>query len=138
VAEAEERNTEFVRSFFETLSSGDLDRVAEFFDDRTAWSMAWVTDDLPGAGTHIGVKGIIGEFLSPVRGMFEPGDPKVELTNVVAQGRWVAVEARGRGRFKNGVPYDNLYTFFLEIDGEKIRTIREYMDSYYVSTLDVS
>lgn len=138
MAEAVERNTALVRSFFETLSSGDLDRVAEFFDERTTWSMAWVTNDLPGAGTHVGVTGIIGEFLGPVRGMFEPGDPKVELTNVVAQGPWVAVEARGKGRFRNGTPYDNLYTFFLEIDGEKIRTIREYMDSYYVSTLDVS
>jgi ketosteroid isomerase-like protein len=138
MAEAEERNTALVRSFFETLSSGDLERVAEFFDERTTWSMAWVTNDLPGAGTHVGVQGIIGEFLGPVRGMFEPGDPKVELTNVVAQGSWVAVEARGKGRFRNGTPYDNLYTFFLEIDGEKIRTMREYMDSYYVSTLDVS
>ncbi len=113
MAAAEERNSELVRSFFDTLSSGDLDRVAEFFEPETTWSMAWVTDDLPGAGTHVGVQGIIGEFLGPVRGMFEPGHPKVELTNVVAQGPWVAVEARGRGRFRNGTPY-------------------------YVSTLDVS
>jgi uncharacterized protein len=123
---------EFVRSFFETLSSGDLDRLASFFDAGSAWTVCATA--IPGAGTHQG-SAIIEEFLRPVRGMFEPGEPKVELTNMVAAGRWVAVEAVGRGRFRNGPRYENRYSFWIEVDGQKIRTIREYMDSHYVATL---
>jgi ketosteroid isomerase-like protein len=47
----------------------------------------------------------------------------------------VAVEARGGGRFANGAPYRNTYAFFLEVEDRKVRTIREYMDSYLASTL---
>jgi ketosteroid isomerase-like protein len=133
-----ERNKQLVRAFFETLSTGDLDRVSAFFDGDSVWEMPWVKDDLPGAGTHVGVKGIVDEFLAPVRGMFEPGDPKVEIQNIVAEGASVVVEAVGRGRFRNGTPYENFYAFVIEVDGDKIRRMREYMDSYYVSTLDVA
>jgi len=122
---------ELVRSFFETLSSGDLDRVAPFFDGESAWTVC--ATGIPGAGTHRGAA-IVEEFLRPVRGMFEPGQPKVELTNLVAAGRWVAVEATGRGRFRGGAEYENHYAFWLELDGAIVRTLREYMDSHYVAT----
>jgi ketosteroid isomerase-like protein len=125
-----DRNEELVRSFFETLSSGDLDRVAGFFDGDSEWTV--VATGIPGAGTHRG-RAIVDEFLRPVRGMFEPGEPRVELVNMVAAGRWVAVEAIGRGRFRSGTPYENRYCFWLEIDGRVVRTLREYMDSQYVA-----
>ena len=77
----------------------------------------------------------MAEFLRPVRGMFEPGQPTVEITNVLTDGRWIAVEAVGRGRFRNGPEYENRYSFWVEVDGRTIRTIRGYMDSHYVATL---
>ena len=122
---------ELVRSFFETLSSGDLDRVAPFFDGESAWTVC--ATGISGAGTHWGAA-IVEEFLRPVRGMFEPGQPKVELTNLLTDGRWVSVEAVGRGRFRDGPAYENRYSFWVEVDGRTIRTIREYMDSHYVAT----
>jgi len=121
-----------VRSFFETLSSGDLDRVASFFDEESVWTVC--ATGIPGAGTHRG-KAIVEEFLRPVRGMFEPGQPKVELTNLLVGGPWVAVEAVGGGRFRGGPAYENHYAFWVEVQGPRIRTIREYMDSHYVATL---
>ena len=56
------------------------------------------------------------------------------ITNVLTDGRWIAVEAVGRGRFRNGPEYENRYSFWVEVDGRTIRTIREYMDSHYVAT----
>jgi uncharacterized protein (TIGR02246 family) len=128
-------NRALVRDFFETLSSGDLDRVAEFFDDDSTWVVCAV--GIPGAGAHRGRAAIVEEFLRPVRGLFEPGQPKVELTNVVAEGDWVAAEAVGRGRFLDGREYENRYSFWLELDGGTIRTLREYLDSHYVMSLDL-
>jgi ketosteroid isomerase-like protein len=122
-----------VRSFFETLSSGDLDGVGKLLHEQATWSI--FAEGLPGAGTHEGRDAIVEGFLRPVRGMFEPGDPKVVIENLVADGSWVAVEARGRGRFANGTPYRNTYAFFVEVDDGKVRTVREYMDSQLASTL---
>ena len=62
-------------------------------------------------------------------------DPKVLIQHLVLQGRYAAVEAKGIGKFKNGKDYNNRYAFFLEIRDDKVIALREYMDSYYVSTL---
>jgi uncharacterized protein len=124
---------EFVRSFFTTLSSGDLDRVGAFFDAESTWTVC--ATEIPGAGMHRGRDEIIEAFLRPVRGMFAPGQPRVEITNLVAAAGWVAIEAIGRGEFLSGTPYENHYSFWLEVDRGTIRTIREYMDSHYVAML---
>ena len=130
---AVERNQELVRSFVETLSSGDLGRLAPLFHEDAVWTVC--ATGIPGAGSHPGRRVILEEFLGPVRGMFQPGEPKLEITNVVANDRWVAFEATGRGSFRSGTPYENHYSFWLELDGGIVRTLREYMDSQYVATL---
>jgi ketosteroid isomerase-like protein len=124
---------ELVRSFFATLSSGDLERLAGFFDDRSEWQIC--ATGIPGAGVHTGTAGIIDGFLGPVRGLFEPGEPKVEIVNLLGDGNLVAVEATGRGRFLDGRVYENRYAYWIEVDGTTIRRIAEYMDSAYVASL---
>jgi len=47
----------------------------------------------------------------------------------------VAVEARGIGKFKDGKDYNNRYAFMIEVKGDKVLALKEYMDSYYISTL---
>jgi ketosteroid isomerase-like protein len=132
-AETLNENKELVRSFFETLSGGDLERLAsEYFDDETTWTVCAV--DILGAGTYKG-RAIVDEFLGPVRGLFEPGNPKVEIRTMVAEGQLVAVEAVGHGRFLNGTAYDNQYSFVLEVDGGTIRALREYMDTGYADRI---
>lgn len=129
----EDRNKDVVRSFFELLSADDLEGVRALFHEDAVWTV--MARDIPGAGAHEGRDEIIDGFLGPIRGLFEPGQPKVALENVVAEGSWVAVEARGRGRFRNGREYDNSYVFVLEFEDGQIRTLREYMDTQHVSTL---
>ena len=131
--QAEEQNKQAVRSFFETLSSGDLERVRGLFHEDATWTVA--ARDIHGAGTHVGRDEIVDGFLAPVRGLFAPGDPKVDIQNLVAEGPWVAVEAKGRGHFADGRVYDNTYCFLLELEDGKVRTLREYMDTQYISTL---
>ncbi len=131
MGESEERNKQVVRSFFETLSSGDYVRLADLFDPQATWTVC--AQGIPGAGTHAGRDAIIDEFLAPVRGTFEPGDPKLEIKTMLGEGSWVAVEARGRGRYLNGNPYDQEYCYLIEVDGGKVRTLRQYFDSHYVA-----
>jgi uncharacterized protein len=125
-------NEAFVRSFFTTLAEGNFDRIMELFHEDATWTVC--ATGIAGAGSHHGRADIVA-FLAPVRDLFEPGNPVVEIANLVAGDSWVAVEGVGSGRFKDGRPYANQYAFFIEVDDSKIRSLREYMDSYYVSTL---
>jgi ketosteroid isomerase-like protein len=122
-----------VRSFFATLSSGDLEALGSFFDDRSTWTIC--ARDIAGAGTHTGRHAIIEGFLRPVRGLFEPGQPSVEVTRVIGEGPVVAVEATGRGRLLNGNEYDNRYAYVIELEGSIVRALSEYMDTHHAASV---
>jgi len=123
-----------VINFFETLSTGDLDRVYECMHPDCTWN---VLVTVPGTGSYKGRDKIV-EFLGPIRGQFMPGDPKINIYRVISKDDWVAVESRGSGHFKNGLEYKNNYSWVLQVKDGAVYEIREYMDSYYVSTLDLS
>ncbi len=122
-----------VINFFDTLSTGDLDRIKECLHPDATWN---VMVTVPGAGSYKGRDAII-DFLGPIRGQFKPGDPKVNIDRVLGKGDVVAVESHGSGQFKNGTEYKNNYCWIVIVKDGKVFEIREYMDSYYVSTLDM-
>ncbi len=133
MSDAETRNEGIVRTFFETLSTGNLERLRLLLHEDATWTE--MATGIQGAGEKKGRKAIIDEFLGPVRGIFADGDPKVLIQHLILQGPYAAVEAKGLGKFKNGKDYNNRYAFMIEIKDDKVFALREYMDSYYVSTL---
>jgi hypothetical protein len=133
MVKATNQNERFILKFLKTLSTGNLDRVRPMFHDEATWEV--MSKGIPGEGTHRGKKGIIDDFLAPVRGLFEPGDPKVEVKTIISKGPIVVTETRGRGKLKNGKDYDNLYVWVYEIKHGKVYRLREYMDSHYIAGL---
>jgi ketosteroid isomerase-like protein len=119
--------------FFDTLSSGDLERIRATFHDDAVWQVQ--VKGILGEGAHRGKKAIVDDFLAPVRGMFKPGDPKVTVTSMASQGPLVLGECVSRGTFVDGRPYENLYVFVLEFSDGKVHQLREYMDSLYIARL---
>ena len=130
---AETRSERVVKRFFKTLNTGNLERLRPLFHEQATWTI--MGTGIPGAGERKGRHAIIDEFLGPVRGMFVPGDPKIHIDRVISKGPVVAVEARGLGRLTNGKEYNNRYAFMIEVKGDKVFALKEYMDSYHVSTL---
>ena len=122
-----------VVDFFATLSSGDLAKLKTMFTEDAVWTV--MPKSIPGAGAHHGPVGIADEFLTPIRGMFNPGDPKLKVTNVFGRDGWVCCETHTTGGFPDGKAYDNLYCWVLQVVNGKVKIVREYMDSGYVSTL---
>jgi len=120
-------------NFLETLSSGDLEKIRATFHDEAVWQVQ--VKGILGEGAHRGKKAIVDEFLAPVRGMFKPGDPKLNITSLASQGPLVLGEVEARGTFTDGRPYENLYVFVIEIKDGKVYRLREYMDSLYVAKL---
>ena len=133
MSETESRNEQIVKSFFEALSAGDLGRVRSMLHEQATWTV--MAKAIPGAGEKKGHRGIIDEFLSQIRGLFQDGDPKLQINSIVSKGPLVAAETRGYGHLKNGKEYDNRYAWMVEIKDGKVFAVREYMDSYDVSTL---
>ena len=133
MAAVENRSEQVVKAFFETLSTGDLEHLRPLLHEEVTWTV--MGTGIPGAGQKKGRKAIIDDFLAPVRGMFVPGDPKIHIDRLISNGSVVAAEARGLGHFKDGREYSNRYAFVIEIKDDKVFALREYMDSYYVSTL---
>jgi ketosteroid isomerase-like protein len=79
-----------------------------------------------------GRRAIIEDFLQPVReGLFEPGDPKVEVVRMIGEGDWVVAETVARGKLRNGNDYENSYVFVAQVSGDQVRFLREYMDTAY-------
>jgi ketosteroid isomerase-like protein len=133
---AQNADEQLVLDFFVTLSSGDLEKLRTFYHDQSVWEPK--VKDIAGAGRHVGMD-IIDKFLAPVRGMFEPGDPKVHVHNMFSRvddsGAWVCVESNSTGKTMDGKVYDNDYCWVFEISNGKIDAMREYMDSHYTAKL---
>ena len=129
----ETKNERLAREFFEKLSSGDLEQVRPCFHKKASWIVR--SDGIPGAGVHQGRDYIIDEFLAPVRGLFEPGDPKIYVDRIFGKGDLVAVQSKSLGTMRNGKKYENNYAWILQFKDGKIIELNEYMDTYYVSTL---
>jgi ketosteroid isomerase-like protein len=118
-----------LRRFFATLSTGDYTAIGEFFGDDSVWMVNNVVQGNPG---QRGRQKIIDDFLQPVRdGLFEPGDPKVEVVRMISEGDWVAAETIAKGSLRNGNTYENYYAWVAQIDGEQVKFLKEYMDTSY-------
>jgi ketosteroid isomerase-like protein len=133
MTKADNENERVVVDFLTTLSTGNLAKVREMLHEQATWTP--MVKDIPGAGVHRGKAGIVDEFLTPIRGMFKPGDPKVTITSLASKGPLVICETIGKGTVADGRPYDNQYCWAFEVRDGKVFAIREYMDSLYVSNL---
>jgi hypothetical protein len=127
---AESRNEFLVRQFFETLSTGDLEALRPLLHVNASWEATGRS--IPGAGLTQGRDTIIDEFLAPVRGLFEPGDPKINVLRIFSKNEWVAAETEGVGMLSNGKEYHNRYAWIVEIRDDKVYALREYMDTGYI------
>jgi len=131
--EAQTDSEQVVLRFFATLSAGDLEGVRLMLHEDATWKPQMRS--VPGAGIHRGRRGIVDEFLTPIRGMFRPGDPQIIVDTLVSRGSFVMLESHSGGYLADGRPYENLYAWAVEVRDGKIYVLREYFDSHYVMEL---
>jgi uncharacterized protein len=129
---ADGRSCEFIRRFFVTLSAGDLEALRPLIHMDGSWEVMRAVD---GERLTVGRNSIIDDFLAPVRGRFEEGDPKVEVTMLFAAGNMVAAETVGTGQLRNGRPYRNRYAWIIELRDGLVCHVHEYMDTAYVRSV---
>ncbi len=131
--EAKTESEAVVLRFLATLSAGDLEGVRRMLHAEATWKPQ--VRSVPGAGIHRGPKAIVDDFLSPIRGLFRPGDPKVFVDSIASRDSFVMVESHSGGCLADGRPYENLYAWAFEVKNGQIYALREYFDSHYVMEL---
>jgi ketosteroid isomerase-like protein len=126
--EVEQHRCDLVRDLFARLSDGDLETLRLLFHRDATWE---VMRAVPRERLAAGRDAIVDELLTPVRGRFVDGDPKVTVRTVFASGRFVAAETLADGTMLDGSEYHNRYAWIIEFDGDLVRSVREYMDTAY-------
>lgn len=126
-----ESNRELVTNFWGAFSKGDIKTAFASLSDEVSWL---IPGNLPNLSGLRKGKGEILNFARNAAKMF-PSGLKSELRRVYCDGDTVLIEMTNRGKLFNGRDYENEYCFVFEIEGGKIRRVREYVDTQKVKEL---
>lgn len=99
------------------------------FYDNLAEDGCWtVTGEYSWSRQFKGRDAIMNGLMGHFRSLFHDR-PRTVAFNFIADGDFVAVEARGDNVTKSGQRYDNHYCMVFRIEGGKIKEVKEYSDS---------
>jgi len=122
-----ESNKKMIRDYFDAVMSGASDKVVAAFADDIVW---WVPPSSPMAGTYRGKDAVLGMFGKGVS-LYAPEPMKIEILGMVADEKKVAAEVHITATTAKGAEYSNFYHFLFELDGGKIKGVKEYVDTLY-------
>jgi ketosteroid isomerase-like protein len=120
-------NAEIVVRYLELGCAGDLDGAAGWESPDITF---WLSGRLANSGSRTVAQ--YKRASAGVRSAF-PGGYSLKIVSVVEQGSRVAIEARGNGTLADGSPYRPDYAIFAEVENGFITSLREYIDTEYVS-----
>lgn len=121
-----------VLRFFDAISAGDEATLCEMLAEDARWVIPRSAPE-PFAGTHRGNRKIAGMMVSSVAETFEPGSQSFDILLMVEDGDVVVAEANIKARTPSGEVYDNLYVFIFEFENERVRELREHVDTIYAA-----
>lgn len=126
-----EENRSLVRKAYESISEGDLDGFMDRLSDDVRWTFF---GDHRFAKTFVGKDDILANLFDPLAGELVDGI-RLNISNVVAEGNYVVIEATGESKTKTGGTYNNIYCYVIEVRDGKIIEMREYLDTELVSNV---
>ncbi|MER5435752.1 nuclear transport factor 2 family protein [Streptomyces sp. NPDC002588] len=119
-----------VRAFVDALNEQDWERVKDLITPDFGYTIQ--AYDLPGAGEPMDGETML-TVLPRMLALFDANGPRLRITHLVGEGTWVVAEAVGSGSFRDGSRYDNRYANVYEVVGDRVRTVREYMDTQHTA-----
>jgi len=115
-----------VVAFFEQLGAGDVDKAWESLAEDMTWRLMSTSSNYPFERDYS--KASYRALIERSASLF-PGGLSMRIFNVIAEGNAVALEGETLGTAANGKRYNNFYHFRVELEGGKIRAVREYLDT---------
>lgn len=119
-----EQNKEIVRRAVSAMGRGDLAGfLADAADDLT-FSVMWA------AFPPIHGKRKVAKMLeNTLGGRIEGSAIVMTIENLIAEGEYVAEQAHGKSKTKDGKEYNNIYCRVWRIVDGKIQSLNEYLDT---------
>jgi ketosteroid isomerase-like protein len=130
-ASVSEANKQIVLKGYAALKAGD---VNGYFDSMAEDVTITYFGNHLFTGTYRGKADIMANYVPLLLARLD-GPIKISVTNAIAEGDQVFVEAQGESRTKDGLSYNNLYGIVLKLRSGKIAEIREYMDTELVKNI---
>lgn len=121
---------DIVLNAWKTFSSRDAEHIAALFTEDAEW-IAPKGNATAVALDHtdhmVGARQIARFIAQEMHKLFS--DIDIAFRGVYADGDVVIVEERMRAALPGGKPYENDYCFVFTVAGDRIRQVREYMDT---------
>ena len=123
-------NKQFIRNMFIELSKGNAEAFLGSIADDVRYTIIGTTKY---SGTFNGKQELINKLLGPLTAQLE-GGIAVTSDNLIADGDYVAMQAHGKARSKNGRSYNNTYCHVFRIANGKVQEVTEYLDTELVTS----
>jgi uncharacterized protein len=125
-------NTAANKQLVQQVFADSANRSGTTFADSLAEDACWtVTGQYSWSHQFRGRDAILNGLMGHFRSLFAER-PRTLAFNFIADGDYVAVEARGDNVTKTGLRYDNHYCLVFRVAEGKIKEIKEYCDSALV------
>ena len=121
-------NKDLIQRFIEAMRVSDIASLETMITDDFTWWIAGKPEYLQTAGEHD--KTFFLGFFAGGGDTF-PNGARFDVTGMVSEGDRVAAEAHLTATTAMGTTYDNLYHFLFEIEGRRIKRMKEYMDTHH-------
>ena len=120
------------KKLVQQVYADSANRSGTTFADNLADDASWiVTGQYSWSHEFRGREAILDGLMGHFRSLFTVR-PRTVAFNFIADGDFVAVEARGDNVTRDGLRYDNQYCMVFRIENGKIKQIKEYCDSALV------
>jgi uncharacterized protein len=123
-------NKQFISNMFIELSKGNAEAFLGSIADDVRYTIIGTTKY---SGTFNGKQELINKLLDPLSAQLE-GGIAVTPDKLIADGDYVAMQAHGKARSKNGRSYDNTYCHVFRIANGKVQEVTEYLDTELVTS----
>jgi hypothetical protein len=123
-------NKQLIQNMFAELSKGNAEAFLGSMADDVRFTIIGTTKY---SGTFNGKQELVAKLLGPLTAQLEGG---ISLTpdNFIAEGDYVAMQARGKATSKTGKSYNNTYCQVFRIAKGKVQEVTEYLDTELVTS----
>jgi hypothetical protein len=123
-------NKEIIRNLFAELSKGNGQAFLDGMADNVRFTIIGTSKY---SGTFNGKQELVQKLLAPLTAQLE-GGLTITPDNFIAEGDYVAMQARGNSRTKSGGTYNNTYCQVFRLANGKVQEVTEYLDTELVTT----
>ncbi len=123
-------NKQFIINTFAELSKGNGEAFLGALADDIRFTIIGTSKY---SGTFKGKQELISKLLAPLNAQVE-GGMAITPDNLIAEGDFVVMQARGKALSKNGQRYDNTYCHVFRFANGKVQEVTEYLDTELITT----